>query len=101
MLNDVQKARQCAVTLVPPANLICGQVLMEQEAEGATELEDILKAYVAQRMGDHGQRAACRQLEGLQSVVKPNRPNSTCFEREMLFPQPTTWSIGYQGQKLP
>ena len=31
-LNDVQKAWQCAVTLVPPANLIHGQVLMEQQA---------------------------------------------------------------------
>ena len=58
---------------------------MDQQNAGVNDLEDILKAYIADRMGVHGQRAAYRQLEGLRAVKKPK--SMKCFE----------WEINYTG----
>jgi len=58
-------------------------VLTEQQAAGVNDLEDILKAYIDRRLGEHGQRAAYPQLEGLKALKKPR--GIKCFEWEVLF----------------
>jgi hypothetical protein len=70
-LQDLDKARQFSITLTAPASAIYAGVLAEQKANRVNDLEDILKAYVAKRMGEHGQRAAYRQVEGLNMCAKP------------------------------
>ena len=82
-LTDLEKARQYGVTLQPPASAIYARVLAEQEAEGETDLDMILNTYLLERLGEHGNRAAYHQLEGLRTVKKPIEIK--CFEWETLF----------------
>ena len=77
-LNDVEKAQCFVLTLLPPASAIYSRVLMEQIVAGVNSLEDILKAYIDTHMGEHGQRAVYRQLEGLCCCKKPHE--ILCFE---------------------
>ena len=82
-LDAAGKALQFGNLLLPPANAIFASVNDEQIAAGVNDLEDILKAYISRRMGEHGQRAAYRQLEGLKVCKKPR--SISCFEWEVLF----------------
>jgi len=86
-LSHIDKARCFALTLLPPATGIYQQVLQEQitDVGGANniDLDDTLKAYILKRLGDHGQKAAYRQLEGLKSVKKPL--GIEVFEWDSLF----------------
>ena len=70
-LQPQEKAQQYLTTLLPPANAIFARVLLEQTNAGVNDLEEILKAYIHERMGDNGQKAAYRQLEGLRVCKKP------------------------------
>lgn len=82
-LNAMEKAQQFGNLLLPPANAIFARVLQEQQDAGVDDLEDILKAYIDKRLGEHGMRAAYRQLEGLKTCKKPR--SIACFEWEVLF----------------
>ena len=53
-LDDLAKARQYGVTLLPPASAIFARVLFDQEHAGVNNLDDILTAYILVRMGEHG-----------------------------------------------
>ena len=67
-LTPIGKATQFRSILLAPANAIFANVLTEQQAAGVNDLEDILKAYITQRLGENGQRAAYRQLDGLKHI---------------------------------
>ena len=58
-------------------------VLADQLAAGVNDLEEILKAYINERLGVHGQHAAYRQLQGLKACMKPR--DILCFEWQILF----------------
>jgi hypothetical protein len=82
-LNGQEKAQQFGNVLQAPANAKFAAVLAEQIANGVNDLDDILQAYIADRMGKYGQRAAYRQLDGLKHCKKSR--NIKCFEWEILF----------------
>jgi hypothetical protein len=82
-LDAQNSALQFGNLLLPPATGIFATVYNEQVAAGVNDLGDILKSYIDRRMGEHGQRAAYRQLEGLKACKKPR--SITCIEWEVLY----------------
>ena len=82
-VTDIDKATQFGNMLQSPANTIFAAVLNDQQAAGVNALDEIIKAHIAERMGEHGQRAAHRQLEGLRSCKKPR--SMKCFEWQVTF----------------
>jgi len=70
-LNPLEKTTQLGVVLQAPANVMFTAVLTEQQAAGVNHLKEILKAHIDNRLGEHRQRAVCRQLEGLKVAKKP------------------------------
>ena len=82
-ITDVIKAQQFGTMLQAPANAVFATVLRDQLTAGVNDLSDILKAYIHERLGEHGQRAAYRQLEGLRACKKNKK--ITCFEWETSF----------------
>ena len=82
-LQDLEKAQHYTSTLLPPATATYSRVLLEQTNAGVTDLKEILRAYAAERMGENGQRAAYRQIEGLKACMKPR--SMKCFEWETNY----------------
>jgi len=87
-LNDNAKATCFALTLLPPASGVHQQVLTEQQAAVADpnadiNLQGVLMAYIERQLGDHGTKAAYRQLQGLKSIKKPR--SVEVFEWDSLF----------------
>ncbi|CAB9531602.1 expressed unknown protein [Seminavis robusta] len=82
-LNDIAKAQLFKMTLKPAARKRFHNVLTQQQADNVNELDEILRAYIENRMSELGQRAAYNQIEGLKASKKPT--SIPAYAWETLF----------------
>jgi hypothetical protein len=70
-LNDVAKAEQYMLTLLPPVSTIYSCMLAEQLVANVNNLEEILFAYVNEHLGEHHQKPHINSLKVSRTARSP------------------------------